>query len=465
MRLPLLYVIILVGISSCAPEEPATAPNETPQAPMAGPGMTSAMNIVLILTDDQRAETISTMTRTLGVFGTNTVQFSRGFASTPLCCPARASILTGLHSHNHGVLWNGAPYGAPAFNDLSTVATWLQDAGYRTGYVGKYLNLYDKLTPWPYQPPGWTSWQAFVYPGYYNYSMVENGRVVPYGSSTAHYSTQVLGRQAVAFIDSTPPSQPFFLFFSPAAPHPPATPANQDKTLYGSLPKWRPASFNEPDVTDKPAWVRGLPQLAGSKLTANDRLRLDMLRSLQAVDRQVQNIYNALVRTNRLGNTVLIFASDNGYSWGEHRYTWKDCVYEECIRIPFLVRAPGVVSRIDTSLVALLDLAPSIAEWAGVTPPAAMNGASLAPLLMEPSHPWRQQLLLEVLYPDSHMLGQGVFSGVRTHRHTYAEHATGEVELYDLVADPLQLTNLADDPAHLALVQQLNGILGGLKTE
>ena len=423
-------------------------------------------NIVLIMTDDQRPITLAQMPLTTSLLGNPGVQFVNGFANTPLCCPARATVLTGLYAHNHHVLSNQPPYGAPAFVDNSTIATWLQGAGYRTALIGKYMNMYDQKTPWPYQPPGWSYWAALKAAKYYSYTLVENGVQKNYGTTAAQYSTTVLASKAVAFINSTPASQPLFLEFTPYAPHAPATPASTDKTLFGTLPKWRPPSFNELDVSDKPGWVRGLPRLTTTGISNQDKFRLNQLRSLQAVDRAVSDIVNALIQTGRMSTTAIVFTSDNGLSWGEHRWLAKNCLYDECIRIPFLVLAPGIVPRTDPSFVTLADLAPTFAEWSGVQVPGLVNGVSLVPLLANPGTPWRQEILVEVLAPDEAKLAtESTFSGVRTQRYAYAEYTTGEKELYDMSVDPYQLTNIASNPANAALMTQLSALVAGLKTQ
>lgn len=457
---------LILSLALVACEREATEPTAPHDArASAGTAATPKMNIVLIVTDDQRANTMDQMPLTMSLLGNQGVQFVNALSTDPLCCPARATIFSGLYSHNHGVLSNTKAYAAPAFRDESTIATWLQAAGYRTALFGKYLNYYDLKQPWPYKPPGWSVWAAFKRTNYYGYRLVEGRKEVYYNGAANNYSTRVLGAKAVAFIDSTPPGVPFFLEFAPFAPHDPATPANQDKSLFTNLPKWRPPSFNEADVSDKPAWVRALPRLTSAQIAAQDKFRLDQYRSLQAVDRWVQKIVTALINTGRIDNTVIIFVSDNGLSWGEHRYRPKHCVYEGCIRVPMIIRAPGIAPRVDSNLVALIDLAPSIAEWAGVTPPASVNGRSLVGLMGNPYQPWRQEILLEVLAPADENTKEGMFSGVRTRRYTYAEYTNGDRELYDLTLDPYQLVNVANEPGQAALVAQLSALLARLKNE
>jgi arylsulfatase A-like enzyme len=445
-----------------------TAGNDTVSAPVQVTVFNQPvppMNIVLILSDDQRANTLAQMPLTRSLLATPGVQFVNGFATTPLCCPARATILTGLYTHNHQVLTEAAPYGATAFSDVSTIGTWLQGAGYRTALVGKYMNRYDKKLPWPYQPPGWSYWAAFKTTAYYNYRLVENKKEVLYGSATADYSTKVLTSKAVAFINSTPAGQPLFLLYAPFGPHAPATPASADKTLFSTLPKWRPPAFNEKDVSDKPNWVKQLPVLTSTQITTQDNFRLNQLRSLQSVDRGVRDIVNALVNTGRMANTAIVYTSDNGLAWGEHRYRYKNCIYDECIRIPFIVLAPGISPRIDSSFVSLADLAPTFTQWARVTPPTAVNGQSLVPLLANPGLNWRQELLIEVLATADPASHEGLFSGVRTKRYAYAEYTTGEIELYDVLLDPNQLTNIAGVSANSTLVGQLHSLVAQLKAQ
>ena len=424
-------------------------------------------DIVLILTDDQGTNTLQYMPRTRALIGQQGVEFTNAFASTPLCCPSRASILTGLYTHNHNVLTNFGPAGgATVFADTSTVATWLEARGYRTGYLGKYLNDYIKLQPWPYIPPGWTDWQAFKSPDYYQYTIVSGAAEVPHGSAPADYSTDVLADAAVDFIATTPASQRLLLVVAPYAPHYPAQPAVQDVGAFSHLPPLRPPSYAEGDVSDKPLWVQGLPAVTQLQSDSSDALFRRQVESLQSVDRAVERIYNALAAAGRLDSTVLIFTSDNGLSFGEHRFFTKNCVYEECIRVPLLIRAPGTLPRQDGHLVELIDLAPSIAGWAGIgPPPARVNGLDLGPLLARSDAPWRSEILLEVLAQTMAPAVEEPFFAVRTDRYLYSELVTGEVELYDLQADPFQLTNLAADPGMAGLRVQLKALLDRLKAQ
>jgi N-acetylglucosamine-6-sulfatase len=419
--------------------------------------LTTGLNIVLILTDDQRWDTLQYMPMTRQLLAAAGVTFSNAFAATPQCCPSRAGILTGLHSHNHGVLSN--EIAAPGFKDASTIATWLRGAGYRTALIGKYLNGYPGLKPWPYIPPGWSEWHVFKGEGYYNYTLVENGSEVTYGNAAEEYSTLVLANKATDFIRTTAAGQPFLLVFAPYAPHRPAAGAREDRGLFSDLAPWRPPSFDEADVTDKPTWVRELGPLTAAELIHVQSLRRDQLRSLQAVDRAVKSIVETLAATGKLDNTVILFTSDNGFAWGEHRWDAKMCVYEECIRVPLIIRMPGVSPRREEGLVTLIDLAPSFAAWAGVMHPK-VDGLSLARLLATPQA-WRNDVLIEMLGGERPML----YSAIRTARYTYAEYVNGDRELYDLAVDPHQLMNVAADPRYASVVEELRARLAVLKAQ
>jgi arylsulfatase A-like enzyme len=423
-------------------------------------------NIVLIITDDQRWDTMQYMPLINSLLGSEAVKFSEAFVSTPLCCPSRSGTLTGLYTHNHGVFQNYPPNGgATFFNDSSTLATWLEDTGYRTGLYGKYLNDYDALSP--YIPPGWSEWHALTDPDdnlYFNYLLNDNGVITAYGSNAQDYSTDVVASKAVQFINNTPQGQPLFLFFTPFAPHAPFIPAPADVGSFSSLPPWRPPSYNEADVSDKPFYVQQRPLLTPSQSSTGDQMVQSQLESLQSVDRAVQSIVNALSSAGRLDNTIIIFTSDHGYMWGEHRLLdEKDCVYEECIRVPFWVRVPGQTARTETQMVQNIDLAPTLAEFAGVVLPSPVNGSSFVSILNDPAAPWRSEILVELMRPTEFLNRN--FQAVRTSQYIYAEYNVGDRELYDLAVDPYQLTNVVNDPAYASVVTNLQNLLNILRNQ
>jgi arylsulfatase A-like enzyme len=422
-------------------------------------------DVVVVITDDQRHDQMQYMPLTTAALNGQTVRFKKAFVTTSLCCPSRATILTGKYAHNHGVLTNAAPTGgATVFDPTTTLATALMAKGYRTGLIGKYMNQYERLAP--AVPPGWTDFEAMLFKatlpdaGYLNYELNVNGLVSAYGPGAADYSTDVLTNRAVQFIQSTHPRKSMFLFFTPFAPHIPATPHPQDAGLFASQPNWRPKSWNEADVSDKPTWIKALKKFTAAQIAQADSMHRRQLESLQAVDRSVNTLIATLKAKGRWKNTLFIYLSDNGYAWGEHRLLdRKMCPYEECVRVPMWVRAPGLAFRQDTQLVANVDLTPTIATWTGVTLPG-MNGMDLWPLLKNKAAPWRTDLLLEHLGQAGTNLNS---RSVRDTRYVYTEYENGEREFYDLKVDPLQLTNAVNQPAHAARVAAMQARLAVLR--
>jgi arylsulfatase A-like enzyme len=420
-------------------------------APVAAAGPAARPNIVFVLTDDQRWDTLDTMpivTRELVHHG---VTFTNAFAVNPLCCPSRSSILTGRYSHSTGVYSNTVPYGGASwFDDDSTIATWLHNGGYRTGYIGKYMNGYNRT----WVPPGWDRWIGFD-GGFFNYGLNIDGTNVFYGGGETDYSTDVLTNEAVSFISTAPTTQPFFLVYAPFAPHTPATPAPRDADAFPALHDWRPPSYDEDDVSDKPRWLRKRPHLTDADILRMDELRRSELQSLQAVDDGVSRILTTLNDLGYLEHTIVVYMSDNGLLWGEHRQIdRKVSAFEESIRLPLVIRydaALGRRPRTEDRMVTNLDLAPTFAALGGVKAPA-VEGRSLLPLLGTnppgPTQPWRSTFTLE------HLRGAGgaaaevtSYCGTRGKRWKYVVYSTHEEELYDLAADRYELQNRAADPA------------------
>jgi len=403
------------------------------------PVRSSKPSIVFILTDDQRWDTLDGMPTVRTELAEHGITFANGFVSDPLCCPSRASILTGQYAHSTGVWQNKPPYGGfPAFHqDRSTIATWLRRAGYRTALFGKYLNRYKGT----YVPPGWEKWEAIAgavdpYDLYYRYTLNIDGRLVKHGNRPEDYSTNVLADDAVDFIRHTQGS--LFVYFAPYAPHAPARPAPEDKDRIPDVRPLRPPSFNEPDVSDKPGWVRNLPPIAPAKQRKIDQLHRKTYATLLSVDRAVGRIVDALAETGRLHNTLIVFMSDNGFLFGEHRFFNKAVPYEEAIRVPLIVRYDRLIRspRIDRHLVVNIDIAPTFAAFARVSSPGA-EGVSFLPLLSDSDPPWRSDFLVEHM----NLLHVPSLCGVRSERFMYVHYATGEDELYDLQDDPYELQN------------------------
>jgi arylsulfatase A-like enzyme len=385
------------------------------------------------------------------------VTFGHALVTTPLCAPSRASILTGQYGHQHGIFTNYLPNGFGAFDDSSTIATWLHAAGYRTGLFGKYINGYGGQVPpnrtgtYPYRPPGWDEWHALNELDFFNYHLIENGEVTPYGANPADYSTDVLATKAVDFIRSSG-TRPFLLYFAPYAPHGPATPAPRHAGRYAGVPPWRPPSYDEADVSDKAKWLRErTPLLDPQEVADIDALYPKMLESLLAVDEAVAAIMAALRETGRDEDTLVVFTSDNGFALGEHRRMGKLCGYEECMRVPMVIRYPRLdaAAHTENRIVANIDLAPTFAELAGATPASAIAGESLLALLDGSGRGWRSDILTEM------SLGSDVtpFEAVAGESWSYIEYRLNplllgqEAELFDLAADPYELESLDGLPA------------------
>ena len=236
-----------------------------------------------------------------------------------------------------------------------------------------------------------------------------------------------------------------FVEFAPAAPHDPAIVEPRFEGTFEDLPPWRPPSFDEADVADKPLSVQRMPRLDPEVRAWIDAFRRRQLQTLLSVDEQVGRLLDALAETGRLNDTLIVFTSDNGLLWGEHRWVKKEVPYDEALRVPFVVRYDdaGIDPRTDQHLVLNIDIAPTVAGAAGVVHPPT-DGMSLEPVLEDPAAPWRTDFLIE------HMEGFNpvpTYCGVRTQTQKLVRYATGERELYDLTSDPQELDNVVDDPA------------------
>ncbi len=452
-------------------------------------------NILFILTDDQRWDTTdgthgpggaAIMPRTRAEIADQGAELTDAFMTTPLCCPSRSSILSGQYSHRTGVYKNGGNNGgADDFDDSSTIATWLDAAGYRTSLIGKYLNgyagLWDAMTEPPYVPPGWTDWRGMEQVKYFDYDIVEPDgtggyQSVHYDSASEDYSTDVLREKAKAFITSAvQANQRFFLYLAFKAPHLPQTPAPRHDGLFQDLPPWRPPSYNEADVSDKPTWVQNTAPMTQAEQDDLDQVRIDQLEMLQAVDEAIggsttYGITGILQTLRDLGvedDTLVVFFSDNGWFWGEHRFRAKNKPYEEAIRSPMFVRYPKLVPlpRTESRFALNIDLAPTFAELAGIGVPVSTDGKSLVRVLDGTAVGWRTDFLTEG-WPASHP-----WATVRESQWKYTEipvtpgdsNTAFELELYDLLADPYELQNVASDPQYATRIAQMAARLRELR--
>jgi arylsulfatase A-like enzyme len=436
----------IIGLDVQGPARSAEASAESSARPTPVARPARRPNVVLILTDDQRVDTLHVMPAVRQLIGSQGITFTDALVTNPLCCPSRSTILTGQYSHSTRVYGNYEPFGGwPTFKrsgaERRTIARALDLAGYRTGLFGKYLNHYSEA-PAGYVPPGWDRWFVFsqVNGSFYNYRTFDNVHGTRrYGATPADYSTDVIRTKAVRFIRTTPQRTPFFLMLTPYAPHEPSTAAPRHEGRFAGADAELGPAFTE-DVSDKPAYISSEPEASASMMAERTR---DQWESLLAVDQMVRRIFEVLAETGRVRSTLFIFTSDHGISNGQHHWRHKIAPYEEAIRIPLLVRYPagGVVAGgTSDALAANVDLAPTIADFAGVAMPFA-EGRSLRGVLTGRASEVRRALLLE------HASAAGTtvpgYCGIRTHRFMYARYADGFEELYDLVTDPNELENLA----------------------
>jgi arylsulfatase A-like enzyme len=462
-------------------------------------------NIVFLLTDDLDTSEVAYMPHVRQLLIDEGVSFSRFYVSVSLCCPSRSSILRGQYSHNTGVLTNGSGNGGfeTAYRlgiEHSTVGTWLQSGGYKTAYIGKYLNAYPDTVSNTYVPPGWNEFDSAVGGNpysEYNYTLNENGHLASYGRSPDDYGTDVYVGMAEQFIRREQ-SKPFFVYLNVYAPHQPATPERQDFSLFPTAKAPRTPAFDEVNESGKPLWLRRLHRFHAAGAAALDGLYRLRLRSLQSVDRGVASLIQTLKDTHQLANTYFVFSSDNGFHLGQFRMpAGKETAYDTDIRVPLIVRGPHVPAhRTCPFLFGNIDIAPTFARIAGVTPPAWVDGRSFAAQLHAPARDARprQSYLVErwqeartehigsgPLEPpdldndaDSGVVtaAPGVppprreyipsFHGVRTPHYLYVEYARFR-ELYDTDVDPYELHNLAYVPKEAPLVAHLHALVARLK--
>jgi len=431
------------------------------QAVNPNPRNSDRPNFLIIVTDDQRPETFSPeyMPKTFARVADERVLFTKAYVTTSLCCPSRASIFTGLLARNHGVIHNRGKLSRTNYENVHRFPEDLKNAGYRTGLIGKYLNLWNgswRKNEFDY----WVSYPSHNIANWFDYSLIKNDRKIHVRN---RYITDKLLSYGMRFLNNALKSRkPFLLYFAAPAPHGPATPATRHEHLYENLLFDRPDSFNEADLSDKPLWMQEeLRPLSDGQIASMDRFRIRQLQALAAVDEAIDAMITLLDERGALQNTVIIFLSDNSIFLGEHRLRGKGLVYEEAVHIPLAIRFPRLVptrtSRVRSDqLVANIDIAPTIYELAGVAQPK-MDGASLVPLMISGEAPWRDALLFEG-WPD---VAGGIdtcsppFTAIRTSRYLYVEthrnqnaksrckfKEAEEPELYDLKSDPFEVENV-----------------------
>jgi arylsulfatase A-like enzyme len=420
--LPLLLLVGLVGLPQGGRGTPASA--ATAEQP----------NVLIILTDDQRTDTMGVMPRTLSWFQAGGTALSNAFATTPLCCPSRANVMTGQYAHNNGVDNN---YEAEDLDERSTIQRYLQEAGYFTGIAGKYLNAWDLA-----RNPAYFSRWAIQNHGYTDRPYNIDGQQ----KKVKKYTTDFIRKTAIKFLRwfERDDARPWYLYLTPFAPHHPYTPAKRHRKA--KVGPWTPnPAVLEVDESDKPPVVQSWDITLGEA----KKTRRQQLRSLLAVDELVNKV---LLEMNRLheGDTIAIYMSDNGFFWGEHGLVDKRWPYMQSARIPMFVRWPGHVASgvTDARLAGTIDVLPTVLQAAGVAPDQEtypVDGRSL----LQPGT--RSRMMIEH-FVDPLIPAIPDWASIVTPQYQYVEYydgTTGEAvtfrEYYDLVADPWQLDNLLED--------------------
>jgi N-acetylglucosamine-6-sulfatase len=513
--LPVLLVVLLLAlVPAGAQARPVSAAKD------------GRPNILVVMTDDEALADVAKMPNVRRLLAAQGTTFADAVDSFPLCCPSRATFITGQYAHNHGVFGNFYPYGWYGMKGrANTLPAWLKRSGYRTALIGKWLNGYGARDAHGEVPAGFDIWRGLLDVSaydYYNFVMNVNGALRSWGdkgfarklvefanievtpnpdglqgvlkklsdvfgpgpyhywgaSNPEDYSPDVTGKVTEDLVRAQRNAKkPFFIWWAPAAPHredvavtlmgrpgPDPRPAPRHTAQSKTFKLPRPASFNEADLADKPSNMRDhLPVLSDSALA---QLQLDYegrIGSLLAVDDHVKKLMAILSSTHQLGNTLVVFVSDNGWLQGQHRVPGdKFLPYEESLRIPFILRGPGVpAGRTVEGQVANVDFAETLLDAARAKAGRTTDGVSLLPIARNPAKRPNRAIEIEAPRP---LFAQQVplnawdrpYKGVRTDRYTYVVYKeTGDVELYDRRSDPGELRNLAADPAYAAVRARL----------
>jgi N-acetylglucosamine-6-sulfatase len=481
-----LAFLIAAAVAVTVERRPAAASVDSPPAASA---INTRPNIVILLSDDQPAGFMQ-MAKLKADIGAHGVTFSNAFVEDPLCCPSRTSILRGQDAHTTGIYTNASPEGgfkgvrARHLDEASTggmLGLWLHDAGYRTGMVGKYLNGYPVQG---YVPPGWDYWRALTKidpDGYRKYGVAswQAGQATTTQLPAQGYSTDAVNRYAHRFITTTPAADPLFLYLAWRAPHLPAIPSakydtNAEAPMCKGVKTTAKPSFDEPDVSDKPKYIRQrFPFDTATAELYGVTYPQKVCRSLLSVDDGVHQVIQDLAATGRLSNTLIFYLSDNGMLFGEHRWLQKKVPYEESIHVPFLMRYDPLTSgalagTTSSAFVMNVDLAPTIADLVGFTgrPDGGFDGLDLMPLLRGTATSVRSDFLVE--HSESPGAPDQVPDYCAVHGQRYifirytATAGSPREEMYDLPSDPYELVNVAANPAYTKPHDRLSARLTAL---
>ncbi len=484
-------------------------------------------NVLMILTDDQRYDELEAMPNVRTLIAAEGVTFERAYVSYPLCCPSRASLLTGLYAHNHDVRGNFAPQGGWAkfqeSGEQEALPVRLQEAGYRTGLAGKYMNGYLRDRPEaPPKTPGWDFWSAKTSEGnfldfYYNFNLASSidqsdpMTYSEYGFAPGDYMTDVVGAKALQFLESQEgETAPFMFAFWPGGPHFPFEPAPRHWGLKAGQKLEPVPGGNERDISDKPAWLRkATKRISKPSLRRINDERKRRLEQLMSVDEAIGSLIDEMDRTGELENTYVIFTSDNGYFRGEHRIpAGKFLPYEPSARVPLIVRGPNLpAGETSRELVSLVDVPQTILEIASGSIDPAADGRSLLPYASDPDSRSTRPLLIEGFTggstddedasgsdggdnPATGLTGVGDleqepvspsseryraagtraritmrapgYLTVRTNRYVFTTYSNGQNELYDMKRDPAQMQNVATNRRYGYVRNWLTGLLDEL---
>ena len=446
-------------------------------------------NVVVVMTDDQDFRSLGAMPQVRSLIAARGTTFQTSLVSYPLCCPSRATFMTGQYAHNHGVKWNNAPNGGYSkLAQAETLPVWLRRAGYRTIHIGKFLNETGEQNPTEI-PAGWDDWHGGVDPStydYYGYTLNHNGVLRTYGRDAKDYSTDVFaGLAERAIRDARKAKKPFFLNVAPLAPHTvainsgarmegtPALPAPRHASRYAQAKMPRYPNFNEADMSDKPALSAFFPEPMGEDQIAalQDHYR-GRMGSLLAVDDLVKRVVKALRKAGVYDDTDIIYTSDNGWILGEHRLRdpltedgrasgVKYVPFEGSSRVPLMAAGPSFPrGKTVRAPVINADLAPTIAHITGAKPKLPQDGISLLRGLRSPSLLEGRAVLLETF---ENPRGVSPYKAIRTERYRLEIAEAGFTGLYDLKLDPWELESKHDDPRYAKIESILTKKLEALR--
>jgi N-acetylglucosamine-6-sulfatase len=438
-------------------------------------------NVILVMTDDMRMDDLRFMPNTERLLAGQGATFPQMLSPYPLCCPARAEVLSGQYSHNNGVQGNAWPRGGYYKLDSSnTLPVWLRSRGYQTVFMGKYLNQYGERDPHEV-PPGWDIWDGsltHVY-DYFDVILNQNGSIVEYPHV---YQTDLFDHTSTELVRELHGSdRPYFMWVSYVAPHAECTiagiPASEregcwhpprpelvDRGTYDDLAPLRDPSVNEANMSDKSAFMRRLPLLTPSQLRLLRFDRIQRIEALQSVDRAVAHLVAQLKASGQYRNTYIMFTSDNGIQLGEHRWRNKILGYEPSVLVPLIIEGPGIPHGVvRQQAVTTVDIAATIAQMTHTRPGRVLDGESLLPLAQGSLPDNRDRIVPLEAAPVHGTSPTWLYQGVRTNRYTLLRWDNGDIELYDRSRDPFEMSSVDGQPRYASVQRALLDQLGRLR--